>query len=216
VLILFGVAVRIVLWPLNQSSMRTSLKMQRIQPELTAIQARYKSDPEKLQAEMMKVYKSHGMTPFSGLAGCLPALLPMPVLITLFFVFQNTIEFRGVPFLWLTDISVHDPLFILPILMGASAYLLSWIGMRNMPPNPQTQMMSYMFPAMMLIFFIKAAAGLNLYYAVQNVAALPQQWLLSQERAKSGTGTPPAATPPTATAAARPSGSKKESKRKQA
>ena len=213
VLVLFGVAVRVVLWPLNQSSMRTSMKMQRVQPELSAIQKRYASDPEKLQAEMMKVYKAHGMTPFSGLAGCLPALLPMPVLITLFFVFQNTIEFRGVPFLWLQDISVHDPYYIIPIVMGASAYLLSWIGLRNMPPNPQATMMSYMFPAMMLIFFIKAAAGLNLYYAVQNIAALPQQWLIARERSKQGpTPTPAPPTPPPA----RPAGGKRESKSRQA
>ena len=184
VIIIFGVAIRVLLWPLNQRAMRTSLKMQALQPELQVVQTKYKSDPQKLQTEMMKVYKAHGMSPFSPVAGCLPMLIPMPILFTLLFVFQNTIEFRGVPFLWLHDISVKDPYYVLPLFMGATAYLVSWIGMRNQPPNPQTKMMSYMFPVMMTVFLANVSAGLNLYYAVQNLATLPQQWLLSNERAK--------------------------------
>ena len=76
--------------------------MSRLQPELSEIQKRYKADPQRMQAEIMRVYKEHGMSPFSSLSGCLPMLLPMPILFALFFVFQNTIEFRGVPFLWLS------------------------------------------------------------------------------------------------------------------
>jgi len=140
----------------------------------------------------MRVYREHGMSPFSAVSGCFPVLIPMPILITLFFVFQNTIEFRGVPFLWLTDISQHDPYYILPILMAISAYILSWIGLRSAPANPQAKMMSYVFPGMMLIFFYRVAAGLNLYYAVQNIAALPQQWLIANERAKATPAKPPA------------------------
>ena len=132
----------------------------------------------------MKVYSEAGASPFTALSGCLPMLIPMPVLFALFFVFQNTIEFRGVPFLWLLDISVRDPLFILPVLMGISMYLLSWIGMRNAPPNPQAKMMSYMFPVMMTFILANMASGLNLYYTAQNMASLPQQWLLARERAK--------------------------------
>ncbi len=184
VLVVFGVAVRLLLWPLNQRAMRTSMKMQILQPELQAVQEKYKADPQKMQAEVMRVYKEHDMSPFSALSGCLPMLLPMPVFISLFFVFQNTIEFRGVPFLYLTDISQKDPTFIIPLLMAGSAFLLSWIGMRGVPPNPQAKIMAYMFPAMMFAFFFSAAAGLNLYYMVQNIAALPQQWLISNERLK--------------------------------
>ncbi len=128
------------------------------------------------------------MSPLSPLMGCLPMMLPMPVLFALFFVFQNTIEFRGVSFLWLADISQKDPYYVLPILMGISMYFLSWIGLRNSPPNPQAKMMSYMLPAVMTFFLLNLAAGLNLYYAVQNLAAIPQQWLIARERAKS---TPP-------------------------
>jgi YidC/Oxa1 family membrane protein insertase len=186
-LVLFGIAVRLLMWPLNQGAMRTTIKMQRIQPELNAIQQKYKGDPQRLQSEMMRVYKEHDMSPFSAFAGCLPILLPMPVLFALFFVFQNTIEFRGVPFLWLGDISLKDPYYIIPLLMGASMFVLSWIGLRNSPPNPQAKMMAYVMPVMMTVLFANFASGLNLYYTVQNIAALPQQWLIAHERAKAKT-----------------------------
>jgi YidC/Oxa1 family membrane protein insertase len=183
VLVILGILVRLALWPLNQSTMRSSLKMQELQPKLAAAQKKYK-DPVQQREAIMKVYHDAGVSPFAGLTGCLPALLPMPILFALFFVFQNTIEFRGVPFMWLHDISVKDPVYVLPLLMGASMYVLSWIGMRNAPPNPQAKMMGYMFPVMMTVVLLNMASGLNLYYTAQNIAALPQQWLLARERAK--------------------------------
>ena len=183
VLVILGILVRLALWPLNQSTMRSSLKMQELQPKLAAAQKKYK-DPVQQREAIMKVYHDAGVSPFAGLTGCLPALLPMPILFALFFVFQNTIEFRGVPFMWLHDISVKDPYYVLPLLMGASMYVLSWIGMRNAPPNPQAKMMGYMFPVMMTVVLLNMASGLNLYYTAQNIAALPQQWLVARERAR--------------------------------
>jgi YidC/Oxa1 family membrane protein insertase len=184
VLVIFGVVVRIVLWPLNQKAMRASLKMQQLQPKLAEVQKKYANNPEKQRTELMRLYKQEGASPFTALSGCLPMLLPMPFLIALFFIFQNTIEFRGVPFLWLDDISIKDPYYILPLFMGASMYLVSWIGLRNAPPNPQAKMMSYIFPVMMTFFLLNFAAGLTLYYSVQNVATIPQQWLIARERAR--------------------------------
>jgi YidC/Oxa1 family membrane protein insertase len=189
VLVIFGVAVRLILWPLNQRAMRSSLKMQVVQPEMAAIQKKYRNNPQKQQEEMVRIYREHGMSPFSMFSGCLPLLIPMPVLFALFFVFRNTIEFRGVPFLWLADISLKDPFYILPLIMGVSMYVLSWIGLRNAPPNPQAKMMSYMFPVIMTVALLNMAAGLNLYYAVQNIAALPQQWLIARERARHAAST---------------------------
>ncbi|MDE3172031.1 MAG: YidC/Oxa1 family insertase periplasmic-domain containing protein [Gemmatimonadota bacterium] len=183
VIIIFGVTVRLLLWPLNQSAMRTSIRMQRLQPELAEVQRKYKNDPEKQRDALVKLYQAHGMTPFSPMMGCLPMLIPMPILFALYFVFLNTIEFRGVPFLWMHDISAADPYFITPLVMGLSMFALSWIGMRGTPPTPQTRMMSYMMPVVFTFMFLRFAAGLNLYYAVQNLAALPQQWLLARERA---------------------------------
>jgi YidC/Oxa1 family membrane protein insertase len=187
ILVIFGIAIRLAMWPLNSRMMRSSIQMQRIAPEVQAAQNKYKGDPEKQREAVMKVYSDAGVSPFAALSGCLPMLLPMPILFALFFVFQNTIEFRGVSFLWLSDISLKDPYYILPLAMGASMYLLSWVGMRNVPPNPQTKMMSYMMPVVMLVALLNFASGLNLYYAVQNLAALPQQWLIANERAKAKT-----------------------------
>jgi len=184
ILVLFGVAVRIILWPLNQKAMRSSMAMQRLQPEMQAIQTKHKGDAQKLQSEMMLLYKEHGMSPFSSLTGCLPMLIPLPIFFALFFVFQNTIEFRGVSFLWLPDISVKDPIFVLPVLVAATAMILSFIGMKGVKANEQQKMMMYILPAMMLFIFFGMASGLNLYYLVQNLASLPQQWLIARERGK--------------------------------
>jgi len=179
VLILFGIVARIVLFPLYQMSMRQQMKQMGIQPEIKRIQEKYKEDPQVLQQEMMKVYKEAGVNP---LGGCLPMLVPFPILITLFFVFRNTIEFRGVPFLWLPDLSLSDPLYIVPLLMGASMLLLNWIGQRGMETNQQMKMMTYALPVVFTFMFARFAAGLNLYYAASNIASLPQQLYLSRER----------------------------------
>lgn len=195
VLVIFGIVIRLALWPLNQKAMRSSIQMQRLQPELQEIQKKYKNDPEKQRDALVKVYAAHGMSPLSPMLGCLPMLIPMPVLFALYHVFQNTVEFRGVSFLWLPDISLRDPYYIIPLVMGASMFVLSWIGMRSMPPNPQAKMMSYMMPVMFTVMFLNFASGLNLYYAVQNLAALPQQWFLTRERAKAAAMTATAKSP---------------------
>lgn len=179
VLVLFGILVRVLLWPLNQKAMKSTMAMQAIAPEVKMIQDKYRKDPQKMQQEVMAVYRRHNVSP---LGGCLPMLIPMPVLFALFFVFANTIEFRGVPFLWLPDLSRADPLYIIPILMGLSMYVVSKIGQVGMPPNPQATMMLYVMPVMFTVLFLNFSSGLNLYYAVSNIASIPQQWLISRER----------------------------------
>jgi len=180
VLILFGVLMRVLLFPLYQKSMRAQLAQMQVQPLMKAIQEQHKEDPQRLQQEMMKLYREHNINP---LAGCLPMLLPMPILFTLFFVFQGTIEFRGVPFLWLPDLSLKDPLYIIPLLMGVSMFLLSWIGQRGMEQtNPQMKMMTYVLPVVFTVMFASFPSGLNLYYTTSNIASLPQQFYLSHER----------------------------------
>jgi YidC/Oxa1 family membrane protein insertase len=181
VLIIFGILVRLLLWPLNQKAMRANMQLQAVQPLMKEIQEKYKNDPQKVQQEMFKLYKEHGVNP---LGGCWPMLLPMPVLFALFFVFQNTIELRGASFLWLPDLSRPDPLYIIPIVMGLSMYGLSKVGQIGMEPNPQMKMMLYVMPVMMTFLFLNFASGLNLYYAVSNIASIPQQWLLARERQK--------------------------------
>ena len=181
VLIFFGILVRLLLWPLNQKAMRANLKLQEVQPLMKDIQERYKSDPQRMQQEMFKLYKEYNVNP---LGGCWPMLLPMPVLFALFFVFGNTIELRDASFLWLPDLSRPDPLYIIPVIMGLSMYGLSKMGQMGMEPNPQMKMMLYVMPIMMTFLFLNFASGLNLYYAVSNIASIPQQWMLARERVK--------------------------------
>jgi YidC/Oxa1 family membrane protein insertase len=187
VLILFGILSRIVLFPLYQKSMRAQMSQMHVQPLIKEMQEKYKDDPQKQQKEMMRLYKEHNINP---LAGCLPMLVPFPILITLFFVFQNTIEFRGVPFLWLPDLSLKDPLYIVPLLMGGSMLLLSWIGQRGMQSNAQMKVMGYAMPIMFTFLFANFPSGLNLYYATSNLASLPQQLYLSKERRKAQASAP--------------------------
>ena len=179
VLILFGVLMRIVLWPLNARAMRSQLKTMELQPRLREIQEKYRDNPQKLQEAMARLMREEGFNPFGG---CLPMLIPFPVLITLFFVFQGTIEFRGVSFLWLPDLSRPDPYYILPIVLGASMVLLQKIGQAGLPPNPQAKMMTWFMPVFMVIIFLPLASGLNLYYAASNFATIPQQVMLNRER----------------------------------
>jgi YidC/Oxa1 family membrane protein insertase len=179
VLILFGILVRVLLWPLNQKAMRANMRMQELQPQLKAAQERHKDNPQMLQQEMFRLYKEYGVNPMSG---CWPMMLPMPILFALFFVFENAIELRGQAFLWLPDLAQHDPLYVIPVLMGLSMWAVSKVGQMGMPPNPQMKMMLYVMPIMMTFFFLRFAAGLNLYYLVSNLASIPQQWMLGQER----------------------------------
>jgi len=182
VLILFGVGMRIVLFPLNQKAMKSQLKNMAVQPLMKEIQEKYKDNPEKLTKEMKKLYTEHGFNP---LGGCLPMLLPWPMLIAFFFVFQSTIELRGVPFLWLPDLSTKDPTYVLPFFLGASMFLMQYVSYKSMDtPNPQMKMMMYMMPPFMIFIFMNLASGLNLYYATANIATIPQQMYIARERKK--------------------------------
>lgn len=110
-------------------------------------------------------------------------LIPYPVLITLFFVFENTIALRGVGFLWLSDLSRPDPLYILPIILGLSMFALQYLSARSTPTtNPQMKMMMWLMPPFMTFIFLRLASGLNLYYAATNLASLPQQIQIMNER----------------------------------
>ncbi len=213
VLVLFGVLMRVVVWPLNGKAMRAQMKNMAVQPLMQEIREKYKDDPQAQQREMVRLYKEEGFNP---VAGCLPMLIPMPILITLFFVFQNTIVFRGAEFLWLPDLSLPDPYYILPLFLVTSMFALQWVSakMSGMEQNAQLKVMMYVMPLMMGILFFNLPAGLNLYYATTNIASLPQQILIARERKKaqaelkkdSKGKAPPAASPR--------KGGKKRAKRK--
>jgi len=182
VLIVIGLLVRVVLWPLNQKAMRSQLKNMAAAPLMEDIKRKYKDDPQKMQQETIKLYKEQGINP---LAGCVPLLIPWPMLIALFFVFQNTIQLRGQSFMWLADLSAPDPFYILPVFLAVSLFIVQWISMRaTAAANPQMKMMLYILPIMMLVIFWRLASGLNLYYASFNLAMIPQQILIARERRK--------------------------------
>ncbi len=190
VLIVIGVLLRVVLWPLQRKAMVSQVKTMSVQPLAQEIKEKYPNDPQRVQQETMKLYKEHGVNP---VAGCLPMMIPMPMLIALFFVFRNTIELRGESFMWLPDLSAPDPLYILPLLMGGSMFLMQYVTFRSAPgpPNQQMKMMMYLMPAMMTVFFWRFASGLNLYYATVNLATIPQQILIARERRKRQADGPP-------------------------
>jgi YidC/Oxa1 family membrane protein insertase len=180
VLIIFGVLVRLVMWPLTQKSFESMQRMQGIQPEINKMRERYKNDPQRMQQELMRLYKERGVNP---LGGCLPNLLPLPVLFALFVVVQGTIEFRGAPFVgWIHDLSRPDPFYVLPVLMGATMFLQQklTVSPAAMADNPQMKMMTYFMPVFLTFVFLNLASGLVLYYTVSQVLTIVQQVLLKR------------------------------------
>jgi len=180
VLVVFAVGVRLLMWPLTAKSFRSIQAMQELQPEIQQIRERHKEDPQKMQKETMRLYREEKVNP---LGGCLPNLIPMPILFALFFVFQSTIEFRGQSFLWLADLAQPDPVYILPVLMGGSMFLSS----KLMQTDPKMSAMTYVMPVVLTFVFLNLAAGLVLYYTLSNILTFGQQWLL---RRSSGAGAP--------------------------
>lgn len=186
VLILFSILVKVIVWPLTAKSYKSMKKMQKIQPLLKSVQEKYKDNPQKMQQEVMALYKEHGVNPMGG---CWPTLLQMPLLYGLFIVFRSTIELRGQPFvLWINDLSMPDvlvqlpfsiPLYgshiaLLPIVMAVSTYLQS----RQTATDPNQKMMTAMMPIMFLFLFNNFPSGLTLYYTLFNLLSFAQQKML--------------------------------------
>lgn len=171
VLIVFGLLVRLIMWPLTVKSYRSIRAMQELQPEIQKIRDQYKEEPQKMQQETMRLYKEKKVNP---LGGCLPNLIPMPILFALFFVFQGTIELRNQPFLWLPDLSQPDPIYLLPVFMGLTMFASS----KMTTTDPKMSAMTYVMPIVLTFVFLNLAAGLVLYYAFSNLMTFGQQWWL--------------------------------------
>ena len=185
VLLLFAVLVRLITGPLTKKSYESSQNMQKIQPEIKKIQAKYKGDPQRLNKETMALYKTHKVNP---LGGCLPIMLQMPLLWALFMVFRTTIEFRGAPFmLWISDLSKPDVVFtlpfsipiygdgvaILPLVMGATLLLTMQMSSATMDKNQKPVM--YFMNGFFILLFNTFPSGLNLYYTAYNMLSFFQQ-----------------------------------------
>ena len=193
VVVLFAILIKLVTYPLMAKQLRSSKKMQEISPIMNQIKIKYKNNPTLQQQKMAALFQEHKINP---LAGCLPLLIQMPVLMSVFMVFRNTIEFRGESFfLWINDLSAADTLFVvggvpfnvLPFLMSLSMYYTMKLSSATQPAGGDPaqeatqQMMKYMFPGMMFFLFYAFPSGLNLYYLCFNIMQIVQQKIINSE-----------------------------------
>lgn len=196
-ILLFTFLFKVVTFPLNHASYKSMKKMQLVNPKIERIREQYKDNPEKLNAEIMAIYKKEKINP---LGGCLPMLLPFPLLIAFFYLMQSMVELRNTPFLWITDLSSPDKLFVfpagIPILGGLNFNLFpivmaltSYLSMKLQPSSSaagsgaaatQMKMMTTIFPLMMLFMFYNFASGLALYWTAQNIFGVIQQFITSK------------------------------------
>ena len=195
-IILLTVALRIMMYPLNAWSIRSSIRMQEIAPKVKAVQEKYKKDPKKAQMEVMNLYRESGINPMMG---CLPMLLQMPFLIGMFYLLKSSIQLRGAVFIpgWIDDLAAPDVLFtwsqpiwfignefhLLPILMGFSMYLQQRLTSK-LPKDPkqlsdaqkQQKMMGNMMSVLFTVMFYNFPSGLNLYFMFSTLLGILQQW----------------------------------------
>jgi YidC/Oxa1 family membrane protein insertase len=174
------VLINLVMAPFRHYSIANGVKMAKIAPEMKVIQERYRKLPlldpkrQEMNEEMARLYARHGMSMSTQMTvGCLPLLLTMPFLIAFYRVLQVSIELKGAPFLWIADLSQKDPLFITPVLMGASMFLMQRLTPTAMDPAQQKVMM--LMPVMLMVMFFAAPAGLNLYWLSSNLCSIVQQ-----------------------------------------
>jgi YidC/Oxa1 family membrane protein insertase len=187
-IILLTVSIKLLFVPLQYKSYKSMKDMQLIQPKVAALQAKYKDDRERLNKELIKLYRDHKVNPVGG---CLPMLLQMPVFVALFNILYMTIDLRQAPFvLWITDLSVQDPYYVLPIIMGASMVLQQKIMPTTMDPTQAKIML--LLPAFMTVLFLTFPSGLVLYWLTNNVITITQQFVTDRYIFKKPTFAPAA------------------------
>ncbi|MEM1231328.1 MAG: membrane protein insertase YidC [Pseudomonadota bacterium] len=176
-IILLTIFVKALLWPLTAKAYKSMANMRRVAPQMKRLQERYASDRQKLSQEMMKLYQKEGVNP---LGGCLPMLLPMPIFLALYWVLFESVELRQAPFMaWIQDLAVMDPFFVLPLLMGASMYLQQLLSPAMGDPM-QVKIMR-MMPVVFTALFLFFPAGLVLYWLVNNVISIAQQYWVNRQ-----------------------------------
>ena len=175
-IILLTILIKIIFFPLSAASYKSMAKMKLVTPRLTKIREMYGHDRQKMNQAMMELYKTEKINP---LGGCFPILVQIPVFIALYWVLLGAIELRHAPFvLWIKDLSALDPYYVLPILMTITMVLQT--KMNPVPPDPvQAQVMKFM-PYVFSIFFFFFPAGLVLYWLVNNILSILQQWQIQR------------------------------------
>ena len=176
-IILLTLFVKLMLYPLSAAGYRSMANMRKVAPEMKRLQERYSDDRERLSKEMMGLYKKEGVNP---LGGCFPLLLQMPVFLALYWVLYEAVELRQAPFmLWINDLADLDPYFVLPLLMGASMYYQQTLN--PAPPDPMQAKVLKIMPVMFTVLFLFFPAGLVLYWLVNNVLSMAQQWYITRQ-----------------------------------
>jgi YidC/Oxa1 family membrane protein insertase len=176
-IIFLTVLVKLAFFPLSATSYRSMANMRRVAPKLTALREQYGDDRQKLSQEMMGLYKKEKINP---LGGCLPILVQMPVFIALYWVLMESVELRQAPFMfWLQDLSIKDPYFILPLIMGASMFVQ--MQLNPTPPDPMQAKVMKLMPVIFTVFFLFFPAGLVLYWVVNNLLSITQQWYITKQ-----------------------------------
>ena len=176
-IILLTVLVKGVFFHLSATSYKSMAKMRAVAPQLTRLKELYGDDRQRMSQEMMALYKREKINP---LGGCLPILVQMPVFISLYWVLFESVQLRHAPFmLWIQDLSQMDPYFILPILMGASMFLQ--MHLNPTPPDPMQAKIMKMMPLIFTVFFLWFPAGLVLYWLVNNILSISQQWYITRK-----------------------------------
>ena len=180
VVVLFAFLIKLLLNPLTVKTFESTRKMQSLAPEIQKLKEKYKNDPQKMSRAQMELYKNSGANPMGG---CLPMLIQMPILVSIFSIFRSKIEFRGAPFFgWISDLSVPDTLFeiggfpinVLPVLMGSTMFIQQKM-MAAPNADSQQKTMMYVMNAFFLVLFYRFPSGLNLYYFVFNLLSILQQ-----------------------------------------
>ncbi len=182
-IIILTFIVRGAMYPLTKAQYTSMAKMRMLQPKLTAMRERIGDDRQRMSQEMMELYKKEKVNP---LGGCLPILLQMPIFISLYWALMESVELRHSPFFgWITDLSAQDPYYILPLLMGASMFLIPKMSPTTVTDPMQQKIMTFM-PVMFTFFFLFFPSGLVLYWLVSNIVTLIQQTLIYRALEKKG------------------------------
>jgi YidC/Oxa1 family membrane protein insertase len=176
-IILLTVLVKAVFFPLSAASYRSMARMRKVTPKMTQIREMYADDKQKQSQEMMALYKKEKVNP---LGGCLPILIQMPVFISLYWVLMESVELRHAPWLgWIKDLSTMDPYYILPLIMGVSMFAQQKLN--PPPPDPTQAKIMQLMPVFFTFFFLWFPAGLVLYWVVNNLLSILQQWIITRQ-----------------------------------
>ena len=176
-ILLLTLLVKLAFYPLSAASYKSMARMKKLGPRMKTLKERYSDDKQKFQQEMMAIYKKEKVNP---LGGCLPIVIQIPVFIALYWVLLESVELRQAPFaLWIRDLSIPDPYYVLPILMGASMFGQQLLN--PTPPDPMQAKIMMALPVVFTVFFLWFPAGLVLYWLANNVLSIAQQWYITRK-----------------------------------